>query len=89
MAVGALAYNIAVGKELACLLVEELLCCLLSQFAIVVELAEKFCCKLMVDVRCGAAVYVKRNAELLETVLYDVVVAVNYILRCDALSAGT
>ena len=43
----------------------------------------------MVSLGCCAAVYIKRNAKTLETILDDVVVTVYYILWGDSLFAGT
>ena len=89
VAVGALAHHVTVGQELLGLLVVELLGGLLHQLALVIELAEPVGGKLMVGLRGGAAVDVKRDAELLERVLDHLVVAVHHILRCDTLLAGT
>ena len=89
VAVGALTHYIAVGEELSCLLIVKLHCRLLHQLAFIVELAEEVRCKLMMHVRCGTAVYVERDSELLEALLDDIVIAVHYILRRDALLAGT
>ena len=38
--------------------------------------------------RCGAAVYVEGDAELLEALLYHRVVSVHNVLRCDAFLLG-
>ena len=89
MAIGTLAGDVAVGEELLCLLVIILLGGFFHQFAVVVEFAEEVGCKLMVCLACGAAVNVERDAELLERVFDHLVIAVNHILRCDALFAGT
>ena len=87
-AVGALARHVAVGQELLRLLVVELLGGLLHQLALVVHLTEPLGGKLVVGLRGGAAVDVERDAELLEALLDHLVVAVDHILRRDALLAG-
>lgn len=66
-----------------------LLALLLHELAILIELAEEIGGKLMVDLRCGAAIHIKRDAELTERVLDDLVVTVAHVLRRDALFLGT
>lgn len=51
--------DVAVGEELACHLVAELLLSLLLKHTLVVESAEEVGGKLMVNLRCGAAVDVE------------------------------
>ena len=89
VAVRTLAGDVAVGQELMGLFVVELLGGLLGELAFVVELAEEVGGKLMMGLRGGAAIHVERDAELLERVFDERVVAVDHILRGDALLAGT
>ena len=84
VAVRTLARDVSVGEELLCLLVIILLCGLLYQFAVVIQLLEEVRSHLVVSLRCGAAVDVERDAELLEALLYHRVISVNDILRRDA-----
>ena len=85
MAARALAHNVAVGQELARLLVAELLLGLLLKQTVVVEFAEEIGGKLMVYGRCGAAIDVERDAELLKRFFNQIVVAVHHLLHRDAL----
>ena len=82
-------HDVAVGEELARHLVAVLLFGYLLQFALVVKSAEEVAGELMVYVAGGAAVYVERDAELLEGVLYHLVVAVHHFLYGDTLLTGT
>ena len=88
MAVGALAGDVAVGQELAGLLVVELHGSLLDKLALVVEAAEKLRCRLRVQLRGGAGVYVKRYAQPGHRVADDGVVAVDDVLWGDTLGLG-
>ena len=88
VAIGALTLHIAVGEELAVLLVVELLGGLLDEFAVVIEFAEKLGSKLMVNLARRAAVDIVGDTKVLERIPDDIVVAVNDLLRGDALLAG-
>ena len=83
------AHDIAVGEELAGHLVTVLLLGYLFELAVVIELAEEVGCKLVVYLAGGAAVDVKRDAELFKRVLDELVIAVYHLLHADALLAGT
>ena len=87
MTVRALTDDIAVGEELPCFLVVELLRGLLDEFTVVVELAEEIACELMVRGRGGAAIHVEADTELLEGVLDHLVVTIHDLLRRDAFLA--
>ena len=54
---------------------------MLLQFTLVVKCAEEVGCKLMVDVRCSTTIYVERDAEFLERLLYHLMIAVNDLLH--------
>ena len=84
-----LAAYVTVRKEMAGLLVIELLANLLHELALVIEFAEEVACELVVSGARGAAVDVKRNAEAPETVLDKLVIAVHDLLHSDTLLAGT
>lgn len=79
--------NVTVGEEFPCHLVAVLLLCNLLKLTLFVESAEEVGGELVVYVGCCAAVYVERDTELLERVLYQVVVAVDNLLHGDALFA--
>ena len=81
----ALAHNVAVGQELACNLVAELLFSLLLKLTLVVELAEEVRCEFVVYGRCCAAIDVERDSKLLERFLNQIVIAVHHLLNGDAL----
>ena len=81
------ATDIAVGEELLRFWVVELLGGLLNKLAVVVEMAEKIRCQLVVDLAGGTRIHIKRDAEALEGVFDDVVVAIYYLLGGDALFA--
>ena len=89
MATRALALDVAVGEEVAGLLVVELLRHLLHELTLVVELAEEVARQLVMRGARGAAVDVERDAEALERVLDERVVAVHHLLHGDAFLAGT
>ena len=80
-AVRASAHDVSVGEKLLGLGVVILLRLFLHELAVVVKLAEEVGGELVVNLRCGAAVDVERDAELLERVLDDLVVTVAYVLR--------
>ena len=80
VAVGTLAGHVAVGKELLCLGVVELLGSLLYKFALVIKMAEELRRRVVVDRRGGARIYVERNTQSLERLLNQLVIAVYYIL---------
>ena len=84
-----LAAYVTIRKEMAGLLVIELLANLLHELALVIEFAEEVACELVVSGTRGAAVDVKRNAEAPETVLDKLVIAVHDLLHSDTLLAGT
>jgi hypothetical protein len=83
----ALTADIAVGEELLRFWVVELLGGLLNKLAVVVEMAEKIRCQLVVDLAGGTRIHIKRDTEALEGVFDDVVVAIYYLLSGDALFA--
>ena len=87
-AAGAGAGDVAVGQELASLLVVVLLRHFLDEFALVVELLEVGGCGLVVEGAGGAAVDVEGDAQFGEGLLDDFVVAVDDVLRCYAFAAG-
>ena len=66
MAMRALAADIAIGKEMPCLLIVELIGYLLNELAVVIQVLEIIRGKLMVDGRGCTAVYIKLNAEILK-----------------------
>ena len=88
MAAGTFATDVAVGEELVGLFVVELFGSLLNELAFIIELAEEVAGKLVVNLACCAAVDVERDAELLERVLDEIVVAIDHILNGNAFLAG-
>ena len=87
-AVGAGARDVAVGKELMCLLVVILHRRLLDKLACVIQLLEVFRRRFVVLLARGAAIDVERDAELSKRVLDNLVVSVHNILRGDTLLAS-
>ena len=87
-AVGAGAGDVAVGQELLGLLVVVLLRHFLDELALLVEFLEVGGGGLVVLLAGGAAVDVERDAQFGEAVLDNLVVAVDDVLRRDALLAG-
>ena len=81
VAARAFATDVAVGEELTFLFVVELLALHLHELAVVVQLAEEICGKLMVGGGGGAAIDIEGDAEVGERLLDDVVVAVHHVLR--------
>ena len=77
MAMRALAADIAIGKEMPCLLIVELLGYLLNELAVVIQVLEIVRGKLMVNGRGGTAINIKRNAEIIKRFLDKIVVAIN------------
>ena len=88
MATGALAGDVAVGQESLGFLIIILHGGLFDEFALVVELAEEVGSSLVVHFRRGTSVDVERDAELLERVAYQGVIAVDDVLRCAAFLLG-
>ena len=88
-AVGALAHDVSVGKELVGFLVVILFRFLLDEFAIVVKFAEEVGGKFVVYFGGGTAVDVEGDAKLLKRVLDEFVVAVADILWRTAFLLGT
>ena len=62
-AMGASAHHIAVGEELAGLLIVGLQGCFLYEFAVVIQAAEKFACCVAMYIGGGAGVNVKRYSQ--------------------------
>ena len=60
------ARDITVGKELVSLLVVILLRCLFSQFSLIIQFTEKFCCHLMVRLTGRPTINIKRDTKFLE-----------------------
>ena len=89
VAVGALACDVAVGQEGVCLLVVVLLALFFHKFAFVIECAEEVGCRLAMRLGGGASVGVEGDAEALERLLDEFVVAVDHLLRGAVLLAGT
>ena len=89
MATGAFAADVAVGKEVACLFVIELLADLFHQFALVIQFLEEVAGQLVMSVAGGAAIDIEADAEALEGILDERVVAVHHLLHGDAFLAGT
>ena len=87
-ALGAGAHDVAVRQELLRLGVVVLLALLRDELARVVEPAEELGGRLGVHLGRGAAIDVEMDAEPLERVLDDAVVAVHDVLRGAALLAG-
>ena len=83
------AHDVAVGEKLPRHCVAVLLLHLLHQFAVIIELAEEVRGKLVMDGTCGTAVDVERDAEVLERLFDDAMIAVHDILHGDALLLGT
>ena len=81
--------NVTVGQELSRLHVAILFLRDLFQLTIVIQLAEEVGSELMVNRTRRAAIDIKRDAQLLERFLDDVVIAIHHILRRDTLLAGT
>ncbi len=88
-AFGAGAHHVTVGQKLAAFLVIGLEGGLDGKLAFVIEAAEKFGGCLMVKLRGGAGIDVKRHSELAERILDDGVVAVDNLLGCHSLLAGS
>ena len=88
MTVRTFAHDVAVGQKLLRLFVVELRGGFLGELALVVELAEEVGGKLVVRFARGARIHVERDAEVLETLLDERVVAVHHVLRRDALLPG-
>ena len=88
VAVRTFARNVSVGQEGVRLLVVVLFALLLHKLSLVVEFAEKVRSRLFVHLRGGASEHVERDAEALKRLAYNLVVAVNHLLRCAALLAG-
>ena len=84
MAMRALAADIAIGKEMACLLIVKLFGNLLDELAVFIQMLEIIRGELMVDGRGGTAVNIKRNAEILKRFLDKIVVAIHYFLNRDS-----
>ena len=84
-AVGTLTFNIAVGQESLCLLVEVLFAFLLDKFSFFVELFKEFGRGLCVYVRSSTAINTKAYSEFLKRFFDEFMVAVADILRSDAL----
>lgn len=82
---GAGAYDVAVCEKGLCLFVVVLLALDFLKAAFLVYRAEKFLCQMVVRLARRPGVHVKRNAELLETLLDEVVVTVYHVLRRDTL----
>lgn len=59
-------YYVFVGKELILLRVIVLFRSLLYELSFVIKLAEEVRCKLMMRIACGAGIYIKRDAKVLE-----------------------
>ena len=89
MATRTLASNVAVSQEMASLLVVELLGGHRDELALVIELAEEVAGKLVVGLAGSAAIDVEGDAEALEAVLDEVVIAVDDFLNSDALFASS
>ena len=81
--------DITIGQELFCLLVIILLTRLLNEFTLIIKLPEEIRCHLMVDSGSRAGIDIKRDTELLERFLDDVMVAIHDILRRNAFLLGT
>ena len=88
VAMRAFALNIAVGKEFLSLLIIILFALHLHKLAVVVEFAEEVACHIVVNLRCGARIDVKRDTELLKRSLDEVVITVNHVLRGATLFLG-
>ena len=89
MAVWAFAGDVAVGEEGFGLLVIVLFAFAFEEFALVVERAEEVGRHLSVRCTGGAGVDVERDAEALERIFDELVVAVHDFLHRAALFAGT
>ena len=89
MAVRTLARHVTVGQKLLRLLVVELRRGFLRQFALFVEFFEEIRGKLVVGFARRATVDVERDAEIRKTLFDEFVVAIDHILRRDALFSGT
>ena len=73
-------YYIFVCQKLILLRVIVLFRSLLYELSFVIKLAEEVRCKLMMRIACGAGIYIKRNAKVLERLLDDAMIAIHYIL---------
>ena len=89
MATRTLAADVPVSQEMARLLVVELLAHLLDELPVVIQLAEEIARQFVVRLARCAAIDVEGNAEALEAVLDEVMVAIHHLLHRDALLAGT
>ena len=88
MATRTLSADVAVGQEVAGLLVVELFAHLFNELAIVIEFAEEVAGKLVVRLARSATINIEGNAKPLEAVLDQVVVAVDNLLHRNALFAS-
>ena len=81
---GAGADDVSVGEELSRLLIVVLLGRLLDKLPVIIELAEKGGCGLLVDLGRGAGVDVEGDPEVLKGLLDDPMELVHHLLRGDA-----
>ena len=82
-------HDVTVGKELAGNLIAELLFYFLFQNALIVKSTEEIRSKLIVNLRSCAAVNIKGDAEILEALLDEVVIAIHNFLYGNAFFLGT
>ena len=75
------ARDVAVGKESLCFLVVVLHRGLFYELAFVVKGTKECRCRVVVHLRSGTPVHIERNAELLERVADERVIAVHDVLR--------
>ena len=73
--------DVAVGQELLCFFVVVLFGGLLDEFSLIIQGAEEIRRHLVMYRRRRAGINIERNAELLERLLNNIMVAVHHILR--------
>ena len=85
---GASSHDIAVGQKGFCLRVVVLLTRTLYKFMVIVESAEELRCRLGMHTTRGARVDIEIDTELLKRLLDERMIAIDHLLRCDALGFG-
>ena len=84
-----LTFDVAVGEELLRLLIVELLRGDFHKLALIIELLEEVCSKLMMRLAGGAREYVEADAKVSKRLLDDAVVTVHHILHSASLLLRT
>ena len=79
--------DIPIGKEMTGGLIEELLGSFFYELSCIIHFAEVICSELMVNVRRGTRIDVKRYAEIREGALDQFVIPIYHLLGSDAFFA--